>query len=157
MYKEFYGLKEDPFNLTPDPQFLFLSEKHRDAFKYLIHGIKARKGFILITGEVGSGKTTLCRALLGKLGGEVDSALILNPHLSEKELLEAIIEDLGMEKEGESETELLEQLRGFLLIKLNEGGNVVIIIDVPSVKLTKFEFLIRPLNVILSLKVVIYC
>jgi len=129
MYKDFYGLKENPFNLTPDPQFLYLSKKHADAFKNLIYGIKARKGFILITGEVGSGKTTICRALLNKLGKEVESALILNPHLPEKDLLGGIIEDLGMKREGESENELLEQLRNFLLKKLDEGDNVVIIID----------------------------
>ncbi len=129
MYEEFYGLKENPFNLTPDPQFLFLSKRHADAFKYLIYGIKVRKGFILVTGDVGSGKTIICRALLGKLGKEVDTALILNPQISEKELMAAIIEDLGMEREGDNENELLGQLRSYLLKKLSQGGNVAIIID----------------------------
>ncbi len=129
MYKEFYGLREEPFSLSPDPKFLFLSEKHADAFKYRLYGIEERKGFILVTGEVGTGKTTLCRALLHELEEKVKSALILNPHLDEVELLEAIIKDLGMEVRGETKKELIQQINDFLLKELEAGGNVVLIID----------------------------
>lgn len=94
MYEEFYGLKEKPFNLTPDPRFFFLSENHRGAFEHLLYGIKEREGFILITGEVGAGKTTLCRALLNKIESQsTDSALILNPMFSGQELLQCILSD----------------------------------------------------------------
>src|SRR5436190_12460464 len=84
MYKEFYGLREYPFNMTPDPQFLFLSHNHRIALDVLRFGIRERKGFIAITGEVGAGKTTLCRALLNSLdNATTKTALILNPTLSD--------------------------------------------------------------------------
>jgi general secretion pathway protein A len=129
MYEEFYGLKENPFGLTPDPKFLFLSEKHKEVFSHLIYGIQQRKGFIEITGEVGTGKTTLCRALLNKVDEKTRTALILNPILSRIELLKSILEDLGLESEGESEKELLERLNKFLIEELSGGGNVVIIID----------------------------
>lgn len=129
MYKEFYGLKQEPFSLSPDPKFLFLSEKHADAFKYLSYGIEKRKGFILVTGEVGTGKTTLCRALLDELGDRVKSALILDPHLDQVELLEAIIKDLGMKVREKTKKELIQQINGFLLKELEAGGNVVLIID----------------------------
>ena len=79
MYEKFYGFEESPFNITPDPRFLFFSEKHREAFNHLLFGIRERKGFIQITGEVGAGKTTLCRALLEELGDGYRTALILNP------------------------------------------------------------------------------
>ncbi len=79
MYRSFFNLREDPFGLNPDPHFLFPSERHRDAFRYLLYGIKNREGFIEVIGDVGTGKTLLCRALLALLGTEVKSALILNP------------------------------------------------------------------------------
>ena len=81
MYLEYYGLKEPPFNITPDPRFLFYSAKHREAFNHLLYGIRERKGFVQLTGEVGAGKTTLCRALLDELGDKYSTALILNPVL----------------------------------------------------------------------------
>ena len=96
MYQEYFGLKEKPFSLTPDPRFLYMSESHRKALDYLIYGIREREGFILIVGDIGTGKTTICRELLEKLGKEVSSALILNPMLSERELIEAIIQDFGI-------------------------------------------------------------
>ena len=90
MYKEFYGLREYPFNMTPDPQFLFLSRIHRVALDMLLYGIRERKGFIAITGEVGAGKTTLCRALLNSLDATTKTALILNPSLSDSQILRAV-------------------------------------------------------------------
>src|SRR3990167_5159755 len=96
MYKEYFGLREAPFNITPDPRFIFFSRKHLDAFSCLLYGIESRKGFIQITGEIGAGKTTLCRAVLDKLKGEVHTAIVLNPCLSELLLLRTITEDLGI-------------------------------------------------------------
>ena len=92
MYQEFYGMKEKPFVLTPDPQFLYLGEGHRTALESLIYGINQREGFMVIVGEVGTGKTTICRSLLEKLNGEVKAALIFNSLLTEEELLESILQ-----------------------------------------------------------------
>ena len=96
MYLDFFGLKEKPFSLTPDPRFLFLSESHRQALDHLVYGIQEHEGFILIVGDIGTGKTTICRELLEKLDPKVASALILNPMLSEQELLEAIVQDFAV-------------------------------------------------------------
>ena len=87
MYDQFYGFREPPFNITPDPRFLFFSDRHREAYNHILFGIRERKGFIQITGEVGAGKTTLCRALLEELGPNYVTALILNPCLSPTQLL----------------------------------------------------------------------
>ena len=96
MYLDFYGLKENPFNVTSDPNFLYLSKPHREALSYLLYGIKEKKGFLEITGEVGAGKTTLCKALMNRLGSDAKTAFILNPNMSELQLLEAIVEDFGI-------------------------------------------------------------
>src|SRR3954452_23158929 len=82
MYDQFYGFREPPFNITPDPRFLFFSDRHREAYNHILFGIRERKGFIQVTGEVGAGKTTLCRALLEELGPNYVTALILNPCLN---------------------------------------------------------------------------
>ena len=94
MYCEFYGLRENPFNVTCDPNFFFLSSGHKEALSHLIYGIDQRKGVIVITGEIGTGKTTLCRVLLSKLTPNIKTAFIFNPHFSQVQLLRAIIEDL---------------------------------------------------------------
>ncbi len=130
MYEEFYGLKEKPFNLTPDPRFFFLSENHREAFEHLLYGIREKEGFILITGEVGTGKTTLCRALLNKIGSSAtDSALVFNPMLSEQELLQCILSDFGVQSSATAKKELLDELNQFLLRQLTINRNSVLIID----------------------------
>ncbi|MFQ5542391.1 MAG: AAA family ATPase [Candidatus Binatia bacterium] len=130
MYEEFYGLKEKPFNLTPDPRFFFLSENHREAFEHLLYGIREKEGFILITGEVGTGKTTLCRALLNKLGSNAtDSALVFNPMVSEQELLQCILSDFGVQSSATTKKELLDELNQFLLRQLTMNRNSVLIID----------------------------
>lgn len=129
MYKAFYGLKKDPFGLNPDPHFLFPSERHRNAFRYLIYGIKNREGFIEIIGDVGTGKTLLCRALLALLGDDVKSALILNPPFTELEFFETIMDDLGVEAQWEDRKQALDALSNFLLEEYHQGRNVVIIID----------------------------
>ncbi len=129
MYTEFYGLKENPFNVTSDPDYLFMSRHHKEAYSHLIYGIKERKGFVEITGEIGTGKTTLCRALLRKISHKIKIALILNPALSEFQLLQSILEDLGLQAEGKNKFSLLKTLNNFLINELAHGHNVVLIID----------------------------
>ncbi len=129
MYNEFYGLKENPFNVTSDPNYLFMSRHHKEAHSHLIYGIKERKGFIEITGEIGTGKTTLCRAFLREIGDKVKTALILNPSLSEFQLLQSILEDLGLKSDGKNKHGLLKTLNNFLIKELSHGHNVVLIID----------------------------
>ncbi len=129
MYEHFYSLKQKPFNLTPDSHFLYLSKQHRDALSHLLYGIRERKGFILISGEVGAGKTTLCRSLIREIEREAEVGFILNSFLSERELLKAINEDLFGHSSGRTRKELTDELNRFLLEKHQEGRNVVIIID----------------------------
>src|SRR5210317_1535723 len=130
MYKEFYGLKEMPFNITPDPHFLFFSPRHQEAIQHLRYGIAEKKGFIVLTGEVGCGKTTLCRYLLEEIDGKpIETALIMNPRVSETQLLQAILRELGVEKIKQSKQECLEQLNRHLLKLVDEGRDIVVIID----------------------------
>ena len=130
MYLEFFGLREKPFGLTPDPKFLFFSEKHREALDHLLYGIHQKEGFVLISGDTGTGKTTLCRALLERLDPcEVATSLILNPLLNEEELLKAILEDFGLSSAGATRKELLDVLNRFLLKTLAAGRTAVLIID----------------------------
>jgi general secretion pathway protein A len=129
MYLDFYGLKEFPFNITPDPHYLYLSRHHREAFNHLLYGITTRKGFIEFTGEVGSGKTTLCRAVLSHLGESVRTALILNPFLTETQLLRAILQDFGLTPAGRDKLAYTNQLNTFLLEQSSAGINVALIID----------------------------
>ncbi len=129
MYLEFFNLREPPFNVTPDPRFLYFSDQHRDAFDSLIYGIQSRKGFIMLTGEVGCGKTTICRSVLTSLPQTVHTALVLNPSLSEAQLIRAILSDLGLTPCGTDILALIEQLNQFLLQTLARDENVTIIID----------------------------
>jgi general secretion pathway protein A len=129
MYREFFGLKEKPFSVTSDPNFLFLSRVHKEAFSHLIYGIKERKGFLEITGEVGAGKTTLCRALLNQLDSNTKSAFIFNSTLPELQLLQAIVEDYGLVIEKRAKGAMLRQFNDFLIEELTKGNNVILIID----------------------------
>ncbi len=129
MYLDFFGLKELPFNITPDPRFLFYSEQHRQAFDHMVYGIENRKGFIELTGEVGSGKTTLCRAVLSNLPKRIKTALVLNPALSGNQLLRAILNDFGLPVADKDRLSCIEQLNSFLLEKTLQGNNVAVIID----------------------------
>lgn len=129
MYLEYYGLREFPFNITPDPRFLYLSPYHKEAYDHVMYGIKARKGFIELTGEVGSGKTTLCRAVLANLDNTVETALILNPSLTETQLLRAMLNDFGLDVKGKDRLDYIEKLNDFLLEKSNQGINVALLID----------------------------
>ena len=129
LYNSYYGFRDSPFNITPDPRFLFLSPRHSEAFDHLRFGIEQRKGFIQITGEVGSGKTTLCRALLERLGPTYRTALVLNPCLSKTQLLETIVREFGLTPERTTRVALLDALNRFLLDQVAEGNDVVLIID----------------------------
>lgn len=93
MYNEYYGLNEQPFNVVPNPRYMYFSENHKQAFSELLYGIENRKGFLLLTGEIGSGKSTLSRLLLNYLGDDVKTAMIINPNLSGMQLLATIVED----------------------------------------------------------------
>ncbi len=131
MYKKFFGLAEDPFNLTPDSRFLFLSERHKEALVALTYGVLERKGFILLTGEIGSGKTTVCRAFVNRLmeRHDVRFALILNPGLSELELLKAINDEFQIPSFYNTKRGLIDELNRFLIDQNAKGNNVVLIID----------------------------
>lgn len=130
MYKQYFRLHEEPFNLTPDPRFLFLTAQHREALNHLLYGVRQRKGFICLTGEVGTGKTTLCRALLSRLGPGCRTALILNPVLTNTQLLAAILEEFGLEVRGDDvRLDQLRRLNRFLLRANGEGEDAVLIID----------------------------
>ena len=129
MYKDFYSLKENPFNITSDPAFFFPSIRHEEAFNHLSYGINSRKGIIVITGEIGTGKTTLCRMLLNRIGDNVKTALILNPDFSDIQLLEMIVHDLGIECKKKNKLALVGAIALFLVEQSSEGRNVAIILD----------------------------
>ncbi|MCM8799905.1 MAG: AAA family ATPase [Candidatus Omnitrophica bacterium] len=129
MYCKFYCLKENPFNVTADPNFLFLSRKHKEAFAHLNYGITERKGIIVITGEIGTGKTTLCRAFLNSLPNQVKTSFIINPFFSELQLLKAIVEDFGIKPSANNRLSIVFDLNRFLLKEAEQGNNVVLIID----------------------------
>jgi general secretion pathway protein A len=129
MYNAYFGFRESPFNITPDARLLFFSSTHREAFDHLLFGIRERKGFILLTGEVGSGKTTLCRALIEELDGpQYRTALILNPCMTSTQLLRAILLELGL-KPKRDRVGSLQVLNDFLLEQVSAGSDVVLIID----------------------------
>jgi len=129
MYTAFYGLREKPFALSPNPRFLFLGDSHREALAHLLYGIEQGEGFIAITGEVGTGKTTLCRTLLERLGAETDVAFLFNPSRSGTELLQAISLELGLPSGGLTRRELGDQLNRHLLQRKSEGRRVLLIVD----------------------------
>src|SRR5687768_8582976 len=133
MYLEHYGLNEPPFSITPDPRFVYLSERHRDALAHLLYGVGqgGGGGFVQLTGEVGTGKTTLCRLLLEQLPENARVALVLNPKLSPIELLETICEELHIEigQRRGSLKSLVDALNIYLLEAYAQGLRVVLIID----------------------------
>lgn len=129
VYREFYNLKEKPFSLTPDPQFLYLSKCHQAAIESLLYGIPHGEGFMVVTGDIGTGKTTICRALLERLDKNVKTAVIFNSFLTENELLESILQDLGYPSKRNSRKELIDALNTFLIFRLSQGEKVVLLID----------------------------
>ncbi|MDX9972003.1 MAG: AAA family ATPase [FCB group bacterium] len=129
MYEAFYGLREKPFNLTPDPRFLFLSEKHKEAFAHLLYGIKNRGGFVMVTGEIGTGKTTICRTLLNNLEDDTEVAFVFNPCLSPEELLRTINQDFGISSRATTIKGLIDELNAYLLDRRARNKNCVLVID----------------------------
>lgn len=131
MYKQFYGLKEHPFKLTPDPDFLYLSPIHKKALLYLTYGLESKKGFIQLTGEIGSGKTTLIRSLLKSLHKEVKTAYIVNPKLTFNELFRTILSQFSIVTPDSAEPKdfMLDKFCQYLINQAKEGCPVVIILD----------------------------
>jgi general secretion pathway protein A len=141
MYEQYYGFVEQPFSLTPDPKYLYRSESHANAFELLQYAIERREGFAVITGDIGTGKTTLCRALLEQTDKQTFTALLLNPFLSEEDLLKAILHDLGVVSAASpltgfagpgsapSKQDLINTLYNFLLSLVPLGARAVLIID----------------------------
>ena len=129
MYQEVFRLAEAPFDITPNPRFLFYSAKHREAFNHLLYGIRERKGFVQLTGEVGAGKTTLCRAALEQLDQHYTTALILNPMMSADELIRAIALEFCLPVTGLDRLTTMGVINQFLLQQVERGKDTVLIID----------------------------
>ena len=129
MYEAFYGFQENPFRLTPDPRYLFLSANHQEALGHLLFGVNEGNGVVVLTGEIGAGKTTLLRTLAGDLDASTTLAYLFNPALSDVELLQAINADLGLPADATSKRELTDELNRFLLAQQAAGRRVVVIID----------------------------
>src|SRR5579862_996446 len=132
MYLAFFGLAEKPFSITPDPRYLYLSARHADALAHLVYGISEAGGFVQLTGEVGTGKTTIIRSLLSRTPQEAEIALILNPRLAPQEFLLALCEELGIgvpDTAGTSSKEIVDVLNRYLLRAHAQGRRVVLIVD----------------------------
>jgi len=129
MYEKFYNFSEKPFNTTPDTKFFFPSPKHQEALASLIYAVDERKGFVVITGEIGSGKTTVSRNLLNKLNFSTKVALITNTNLTPKELIAEILDEFEVEYKGGTKQKLISQLNKYLIQQLSAGMNMVLIID----------------------------
>jgi general secretion pathway protein A len=129
MYEEFFGFKEKPFSLVPNPAYLFLSTTHEEAMAHLTYALSQGEGFAEITGEVGTGKTTLCRALLENLDENTESAYIFNPRLDSIQLIKAIHDEFGIPSDADNIKDLIDTLNAFLIAKKAEGKNVVLLID----------------------------
>lgn len=129
VFNEFFGFRENPFNQTPDTSLFYPSVKHKTALDALLYAVSQRKGFVVITGEIGCGKTTVARMLLRKIDGRVKVALITNTHLSPKGIIHMILEDLDIPYKPGSKEKLILQLNEYLLQQMKEDRNVVFIID----------------------------
>lgn len=130
MYEKFFGLKENPFSIAPDPRYLYMSEQHRDALAHLLFGIEREGGVVVLTGEVGTGKTTLCRYFLQRLPEKVQVAFILHPKLTARELLAAICDEFGIAVPIPANTKVLvDAIHGFLLEQHARGKHLALLID----------------------------
>jgi len=129
MYLEFFGLREKPFNVTPDPHFLYMSPSHQEAFANLLYGVRERKGFILVTGEVGTGKTTLLHSLLASLDTDIRSVFVYHTGMDFTDLLETIHHELGIPMTAVTRASLLQSLSRYVIDELGAGRNLALIID----------------------------
>ncbi|HXY51186.1 MAG TPA: AAA family ATPase [Terriglobales bacterium] len=130
MYKQFYKLRRNPFEITPDPSFLFLTRRHKEALAALYHGVRRRKGFVVLTGEVGTGKTLLIRCLLKLLkGSDVSCAYVFNSRLSPLEFLQFIAVDLGLPVAGKNKAEILHELCNFVSARHQRKLTTLVIVD----------------------------
>ena len=128
MYNHFFGFKERPFKLVPNPAYLFLSKSHQEAMAHLVYAVGAGDGFVELTGEVGTGKTTLCRAFLEHLDQKTEVAFIFNPVLDPEEFIRAIIDEFGIPSEGNTTKELMDTLNNFLIEKKAKGKDILLLI-----------------------------
>ncbi len=131
MYKDYFGLKDKPFSIAPDPQYLYMSERHREALAHLIYGLQSDGGFVLLTGEVGTGKTTVCRCLLEQVPEDAEIAFVLNPKVTAVELLATICDELGIRyPEGNQSIKVfVDGINHYLLETHAKGRKTVLIID----------------------------
>lgn len=134
MYASFFGLRHEPFSIAPDPRYLFMSERHREALAHLLYGLGGGGGFVLLTGEVGTGKTTVCRCFLEQMPADCNVAYIFNPKLTVAELLRSICDEFGVAHApavpgAETVKDCLDPLNAFLLQAHAAGRNNVLIID----------------------------
>jgi general secretion pathway protein A len=129
MYVEYYGFRDKPFNPTPDPRFLYLSPSHREALAQLEYGVRERRGFIMLTGEVGTGKTTLIQTLLGRLPDTTETALVFDSKLSFDEIMRYMLEDFGVSVSSSSQAERVITLNHFLIERRRRDLDTVLLID----------------------------
>ncbi|MFN2432431.1 MAG: AAA family ATPase [Gemmatimonadota bacterium] len=129
MYEKTFGFREKPFTVSPNPRFLFLGKHHLEALEHLKYGIQERMGFVVVTGEVGTGKTTILRSLLDSLEADTNTAFVFNTRITVKQLLKGILTDLGLDAAGLEKDEMVQALNEFLLRQLEERRNTVVVID----------------------------
>jgi len=129
MYKNFFSFRERPFKLVPNPAYLFLSKSHEEVLAHLTYAVIQGDGFVEITGEVGTGKTTLCRAFLENLDNNTKAAYIFNPNLNSIQLLKTINDEFGIDSDADNTKDLIDRLNSFLIAKKAQGKNVILIID----------------------------
>ena len=131
MYNSYFGFKESPFSIAPDPRYLYMTDQHREALAHLVYGLNSEGGCILLTGEVGTGKTTVCRCLLEQIPEQSNIALVFNPKVTATELLETICDELGIEyPEGKNSVKTyIDRINAFLLQANAAGQKTVLIID----------------------------
>jgi general secretion pathway protein A len=129
VYLEFYGLIRAPFEMTPDPAFLYLGESHQEGLATLVYGVRARKGFVLLTGEVGTGKTTLLHSLLAQLDPSTASAFIFNPKLDPEDFFLVLFDEFGIQEQCRTKAEYLLALNNFLIERLQKNETALLIID----------------------------
>src|SRR5437868_7072451 len=130
MYKEFYRLRLNPFEMTPDPSFLFLTRRHQEALMALYYGVQRRKGFVALTGDVGTGKTLLIRCLLRMLkDSDIACAYIFNSRLSTLEFLQYVATEFGLAASGKTKGEVLQDLSKYLVARHQRKSTTVIVVD----------------------------